>query len=174
LQREGKVRNVGISGLPLKMLADVAVRAQVDTVLSYCRYNLLACDLDEWLTPVVQLRELGLINASPLHMGLLTGAGAPEWHPAPEMVKRAGGEVVRMCIEQGVDPAVVALAFCLAHPYVSSTLVGMSSCGEVEPNLLALEMEPNADLLAKIEQLVEPVKNMLWRSGRVENNDAEA
>jgi L-galactose dehydrogenase len=143
-------------------------------VLSYCRYNLLARDLDEWLTPVVQLRELGLINASPLHMGLLTAAGAPEWHPAPEMVKRAGSEVVELCRQQGVDPAVVALHFCLAHPYVSSTLVGMSSCGEVERNLLALEMEPDADLLAKIEQLVEPVKNMLWRSGRVENNDAEA
>ena len=35
LQRAGKIRAVGISGLPLKILADVAVRAQVDFVLSY-------------------------------------------------------------------------------------------------------------------------------------------
>ena len=28
-------------------------------------------------------RGLGLINASPLHMGILTEAGPPAWHPAP-------------------------------------------------------------------------------------------
>ncbi len=52
LQKQGKVRHIGISGLPLKMLADVAQRAAVDTVLSYCHYNLLSRDLDRWLTPV--------------------------------------------------------------------------------------------------------------------------
>ena len=41
LVQEGKIRNVGISGLQLKVLADVAQRGHVDTVLSYCRYNLM-------------------------------------------------------------------------------------------------------------------------------------
>jgi L-galactose dehydrogenase len=46
LQKSGKVRVVGVSGLPLKLLADVATRAQVDFVLSYCRYNPLIQDID--------------------------------------------------------------------------------------------------------------------------------
>ena len=50
LQRAGKIRAVGISGLPLKILADVATRAQVDFVLSYCRYNPLIQDMDQYLT----------------------------------------------------------------------------------------------------------------------------
>ncbi|MBV9501782.1 MAG: aldo/keto reductase, partial [Acidobacteriaceae bacterium] len=50
LQREGKVRYVGISGLPLRILADVAVRAKVDSVISYCHYNLLLRDVDTYLT----------------------------------------------------------------------------------------------------------------------------
>jgi L-galactose dehydrogenase len=104
-------------------------------------------------------------------MRLLTAAGAPEWHPASKMAKQAGAAIVRLCEEHGVDPAVVALQFCLAHPYVSSTLVGISDVREVERNLLALEMEPDAKLLAEIEQIVEPVKNMAWRTGRAENND---
>jgi L-galactose dehydrogenase len=168
LEREGKIRSVGISGLQLKVLAEVAVRAQVDTVLSYCRYNLMIRDLDTWLTPALEPREIGLINASPLHMRLLTDTGAPAWHPAPEAAKQAGAELVRLC---GADTATLALRFCLDHPYVSSTLVGMSSAAEVASNLRALEQRVPSSLLAEIERIVEPVKNIAWRTGRPENYD---
>jgi L-galactose dehydrogenase len=168
LEQEGKIRSVGISGLQLKVLADVAVRAQVDTVLSYCRYNLMIRDLDTWLTPALQARQIALINASPLHMRVLTVAGAPAWHPAPEAVKQAGAEVARLC---GADTTVMALRFCLDHPYVSSTLVGMSNAAEVASNLRALEERFPSALLAKVEKIVKPVKNMAWQTGRPENHD---
>jgi aryl-alcohol dehydrogenase-like predicted oxidoreductase len=168
LEREGKTRSVGISGLQLKVLGEVAVRAQVDTVLSYCRYNLMIRDLDIWLTPALQPREIGLINASPLHMRLLTDTGAPAWHPAPEAAKQAGAELVRLC---GADTATLALRFCLDHPYVSSILVGMSNATEVSSNLRALQQRLPSSLLAEIERIVEPVKNMAWRTGRPENYD---
>jgi L-galactose dehydrogenase len=168
LEREGKIRSVAISGLQLKALADVAMRAQVDTVLSYCRYNLLIRDLDTWLTPALQARQIGLINASPLHMRVLTKNGAPAWHPAPHAVKQAGAELVRLC---GADTATLALRFCLDHPYVSSTLVGMSNAAEVTSNLRALEERFPSSLLAEIERFVEPVKKMTWHTGRPENYD---
>jgi L-galactose dehydrogenase len=159
LQAEGKTRYVGISGLPLRLLADVAVRAEVDFVLSYCHYNLLARDLDRDLTPVLQERGIGLINASPLHMRVLTKAGPPDWHPASQAVKQAGAKIVALCDQRGVDPAVVALRFCLDHPYVSCTLVGMSTPAEVNANLKALDFKPDPALLAEIEQIVSPLNN---------------
>jgi L-galactose dehydrogenase len=168
LEREGKIRSVGISGLQLKVLADVAVRAQVDTVLSYCRYNLMIRDLDTWLTRTLQARQIGLINASPLHMRLLTTAGAPGWHPAPEAVKQAGAEVVRLC---GPDTAILALRFCLDHPYVSSTLVGMSNAAEVTANLRALDGSFPSALLAAVDKIVGPVASQAWHTGRPENYD---
>jgi L-galactose dehydrogenase len=171
LQRAGKVCHVGISGLQLRMLADVAVRADVDTVLSYCRYNLLVDDMESWLLPVAKAHQIGLINASPLHMRLLTFEGAPAWHPAPDSVKRAAAQVVSRCAARGVDPALVALRFCLDQPDVSATLVGMSEPREVERNLLALEAPVEPDLFAEIAKLVEPVKNTTWRSGLPENHD---
>ncbi len=169
LAQEGKIRAVGISGLQLKMLADVAVRAQVDTVLSYCRYNLMLRDLDKWLRPVLQERQIGLINASPLHMRLLTKAGAPAWHPAPQAVKQAASEVVRLC---GENIATFSLAFCLDHPYISSTLVGISNAAEVMSNLCALEERFPAALLEQVDQIVAPVKDMAWGTGRPENHDS--
>ena len=171
LQKQGKVRHVGVSGLPLRMLADVAEQAQVDVVLSYCHYNLMIRDLDRWLIPVAERLQIGLINASPLHMGLLTEEGAPEWHPAPHPVKEVSTKVVELCKTYGAEPAIVALQFCLSHPSVSSTLVGISNAGQVQQNLRALEAEPDPELLAKIEALIAPVRDITWASGRKENSD---
>lgn len=159
LQAEGKTRYVGISGLPLELLADVAVRAEVDFVLSYCHYNLLARDLDRDLTPVLQARGMGLINASPLHMRVLTKAGPPDWHPASAAVKQTGAKIVALCDRNGIDPAILALRFCLDHPYVSSTLVGMSTPAEVNTNLKALEFKADPALLEQIEQIAAPLNH---------------
>lgn len=172
LQEEGKIRWVGISGLPLRILADVAARAKVDSVISYCHYNLMLRDLDRYLTPVLKEHGIGLINASPLHMGVLTENGPPGWHPAPDAVKEAGREVVGLLDQKHIYPATAALAFSLSHPYVSSTLVGMLTPDEVATNLKALDYMIDRDLLAQIDRIVEPVKDLTWPSGRPENSDA--
>jgi L-galactose dehydrogenase len=172
LQQAGKVRAVGISGLPLKLLADVATRAKVDFVLSYCRYNPLIQDMDVHLTPVLEKQGIGLLNAAPVHLRLLTKEGALAKHPAPEAVKQAGKAIVEACLQKGIDPAVVALQFCVEHPYAASTCVGMMNRREVEKNLTALDAEVPADLLAQMARIAEPVKTMTWASGLPENQDA--
>jgi L-galactose dehydrogenase len=172
LQRAGKVRAVGISGLPLKVLADVAMRAKVDFVLSYCRYNPLIQDMDLHLTPVVEREGIGLLNAAPVHLRLLTKEGALPKHPAPESVKQAGREIVEACLRHGADPAIVALQFCLRHPYAASTCVGISNGREVERNLTALDSEIPAELLAEIARITGRVKTTTWPSGLAENQDA--
>jgi L-galactose dehydrogenase len=171
LQEQGKVRWVGISGLPVRMLADVAQRAGVDLVLSYCHYNLLIQDVDTWLTPILESSQAGLINASPLHMGLLTPQGPPAWHPAPESVRNAARQVLDLCRAKNVDPVPLALRFSARHPYIGSTLVGMTTVREVEANVTALEDCDDEDLLAEIETIVAPVRTQTWPSGRPENSD---
>ncbi len=171
LKRQGKIRLAGVTGFPLKMLADVAVRGEVDIVMSYCRYNLLIRDLDMHLTPVLKEHGIGLLNASPLHMGILTECGAPEWHPAPERVKNAGRKIVELCRSKGIDVASAALRFCLDHPDVSSTLVGMSKPEHVDGNLKAFELHTDPDFLAAVERLAGPDLNVTWPSGRSENQD---
>jgi L-galactose dehydrogenase len=171
IQRAGKARVIGVSGLPLRMLADVARKADIDLVLSYCHYDLLARDLDTVLRPVVESRGMGLINASPLHMGLLSTNGPPPWHPAPDALKWKGAAVVALVERFGFSPAQVALRFCLDYPAVASTLVGMTSTHEVEDNLQALNVKIPPELLHEIETIIAPVKDMTWPSGRPENSD---
>jgi L-galactose dehydrogenase len=47
-------------------------------------------DMDEILTPVAEAQSIGLINASPLHRGILSSSEVPVWHPAPPKVIAAG------------------------------------------------------------------------------------
>jgi L-galactose dehydrogenase len=171
LKQQGKVRLIGITGLPLELLADVAVRADLDIVMSYCRYNLLIQDLDLYLTPVLRERDIGLVNASPLHMGILTEDGAPSWHPAPENVKLAGKRIVDLCEARKADLPSLALSFCLDHPYASSTFVGMSKPAHVDANLKALEYGVDPALLSEIERVASPALNVTWQSGLPENQD---
>ncbi len=153
------------------MLASVAEREAVDAILSYCRYNLLVSDLDSVLTPVASSNGIGLINASPLHMGLLAVGQPSSWHPAPKEVMEVASQIVDFCVARGLDPSVVALNFSLKHPYVSSTLVGMSTRQHVNTNLKALDQEISLGVRAAIEQIAASAKNVIWRSGRSENAD---
>jgi L-galactose dehydrogenase len=169
LQEQGKARYIGITGYSLKNLMEIAGQVKVDSILSYCRYNLLITDMEAKLVPFAKKRGVGVINASPLHMGIITERGAPEWHPAPQAVRDAGQRVVAVCKARGVDASEVALRFCLDQPDVASTLVGLSSRGHVERNLKCLEMRNDPELLAEIREAVAPVKDLTWPSGRAEN-----
>ena len=171
VQETGKARFVGITGLPLKVLCRVAEGAPVDTFLTYCRYNLMITDMDEVLTPFAKDHNIGIINGSPLHMGILTERGAPDWHPAPDRVKQAGAKIVECCQKHGLLVADVALRFCTDHPDVATTLVGMSRPDHVERNIRGISKANNPEVLREIEEIVAPVKNVTWPCGRPENND---
>jgi L-galactose dehydrogenase len=109
------------------------------------------------------------MNASPLHMGLLSGQAVPEWHPAPAEVKRLAAEVVALCRAQGVSPATLALHACLQNPAHASTFIGFKSAAQVDDALGALGFVPPAGLMERIRALVEPVFNTAWPSGLAEN-----
>ncbi len=170
LQEQGKVRYIGISGFPLEYLREIAEVAGVDAVLSYCHYDLLNTRLDEVLAPRARDGDFGLINASPLHMGVLTREGPPGWNPAPDRVVRAAREAAEWCAARGADLPDLALRFSLRNTTVASTLVGMRSEAELRRNLAALHPGPHDDLIPAVRAMVEPVRDVEWPSGLPENN----
>jgi len=171
IQRQGKVRFIGITGFQLKQLRWIAERAPVDTLLSYCRYNLVMNDLDTLLTPFARELHIGLVNASPLHMGVLTERGAPAWHAASTEVREAGQKMVKACEARGFRIGDVALRYCLDHPYAATTLVGMSTVEHVERNIAASNCRPPVELMSEIRDIAAPILNQWWPTGREENWD---
>lgn len=174
LREQGKIRFVGITGYPLTALKKIAKTEDVDTVLTYCRYNLMDTTMDDILTPVVKRRGIGLINASPLHMRVLTEKGAPYWHPASEKVFEVSAKVAQLCRERGTSISELAMQFALAHKDVAITLVGMSKVRHVEANIKIVGTEPEPELLAEVLEMIKPVANIYWKEGLPENDDPGA
>jgi L-galactose dehydrogenase len=169
LKDQGKVRFIGVTGYWPHILARIAESASIDVVLNYCHWNLMMDDMDVELTPVAQRRQLGLMNGSPLHMGLLGGNGGPDWHPAPALIKSVATSFATLCREYQTDPAILALQTCFQHPYVATTFVGPRNVDEVDDALKALQFRPSPELVSKAKQLIAPVFNTSWPSGRPEN-----
>jgi L-galactose dehydrogenase len=169
LQEQGKVRFIGITGYWPELLARVAKSTPVDTVLNYCHSNLLMDDMDAALAGLCAELGIGLMNASPLHMGLLGGAAVPSWHPAPDTVKAAAAEVVALCRAHGMEPATVALRACLDHDAAASTFMGFKCVEQVDRALDALTFETPAELAEAIQAVIAPVHNRTWPSGLPEN-----
>ncbi len=169
LKEQGKVRAIGITGLPLKIFQGVLAEAHVDTILSYCHHCLNDTSLQS-LIPLLKAREVGVINASPFAMGLLTERGPSAWHPAAAEIKSACAHAVAHAQAKGVELGQVALPFALNHPAIATTFVGMPTVSNVRNNLRWIEDPLREDLLAEIREILRPVQDQTWTSGRAENN----
>lgn len=170
LAESGKVRYVGVTGYPLAALEKVTRQVPTDTVLTYCRYNLQDRSLLRWL-PTFRAQGVGVINASVLSMGALTDRGAPPWHPGPPAFQEACAQAARLCAERGTDIAKLALQFALALPGVASTLIGSADPANMERNVAWAEEPMDHDLLAEVEEVLAPVRDLSWPNGRPENAD---
>ncbi|RPA99667.1 Aldo/keto reductase [Choiromyces venosus 120613-1] len=143
LAGQGRVRYVGISGYPHKLLAELAVRIRkelgrpLDVVQSYCHMNLQNSTL---LQSMDKLKNEGgvdtVVNASPLSMKLLTGTFPGSFHPAPEGLRDACARAAEFCKARGETLPRVAMRWVFAN-WKGATLSGVSYLEELEDNIKA-------------------------------------
>jgi aryl-alcohol dehydrogenase-like predicted oxidoreductase len=168
LQAQGKARFVGVTGLPLTVFRYVLDRTDLDAILSYCHYALNDATLAE-LIPDLQDEGVGIINASPLSMRLLTDEGPPDWHPASADIKRACARAAAFCREQGTDIARLAIQFSTANPDIATTLMGSANPDNVAKNVQWASEPLDRSLLDQVLAILQPIQGQGWPSGRPEN-----
>ena len=103
LREKGVVSHVGITDLQLenlKWVIDHSPAGTVESVLNFCHYCLCDDKLVDFLD-YFEEKGIGIINASPLSMGLLTERGVPDWHPAPAPLVEACKRAAEYCASQG-------------------------------------------------------------------------
>ncbi|HEX8236385.1 MAG TPA: aldo/keto reductase [Abditibacteriaceae bacterium] len=168
--RAGKARFIGITGLPLKIFPEVLGRAEVDTILSYCHYALNDTSL-ETLLPFLKEKRVGIINASPLSMGLLTNkTSLPDWHPAPAELRAACAQAAKHCQARGADISKLAVQFAVANEAIHTTLVGTAKAENIQKNIAWADEPLDEELLSDVQRMLSPIKNQTWPSGLPENN----
>jgi L-galactose dehydrogenase len=173
LKEQGLVRHVGITGLPLKVFPSILDRVEpgiVETILSFCHYELNDTSLAD-LLPYFKEKGVGIINASPTGMGLLTPQGAPGWHPASEALKEGCRKAVEHCKARGADIVKLAVQFCAANPDIATTLVGTARPQNIRNNIAYVNEPMDEQLLAEVLEILAPIHNHNFTRGLPEHRD---
>ncbi|PQP82517.1 aldo/keto reductase [Paenibacillus sp. PCH8] len=167
LKEQGVIRYAGVCGLPLSLFEKVLPRIDADAIISYCHYALNDTSLLS-LLPLLEKKNMGLVNASPLSMGLLSTRGAPAWHPADDRVKQLCLKAAQFCAEQGSDIAKLAVQFSTANERIPTTLVSSANERNIINNASWIEEPLDQSLLEEVLKILAPLQNATWPSGRAE------
>jgi L-galactose dehydrogenase len=169
LKQQGKIRFSGVSGLPLAVFEKSLAHTELDAVLSYCHYSLNDTSLLDVL-PLLEQKQVGLVSASPLSMGLLGNRPLAEWHPAGAELRAVCKQAAEHCAAKGEDIAKLAIQFATANERVPTTLVSTANPDNICKNMEWTDEPINEELLAEVLAILEPVHNRSWESGQAEYN----
>ena len=169
-KQAGKVKAIGFSGYPQKIFRFICDQAEVDCVLSYNQYTLQNTRFADETVPYLKAKGVGVMNAGPFSARLLTNAPLPAWLKEPEEVKAAARKAAAHCAAKGVDIAQLALQFCLQNEDISTTVSGSANPANIR-NWAKWAAEPiDRQLLAEVQAIFAPVKNLGHLEGLKENN----
>jgi aryl-alcohol dehydrogenase-like predicted oxidoreductase len=171
-KKQGKVRAIGFSCYPMKTFNTVLdhIEDTCDCVLSYNQYTLQNTTFTENLLPRLKEKEIGAINAGPFSARLLTNAPLPDWLKEPEEVKSAARAAAKLCEDSGVDIAQLALQFSCEYADITSTVAGSANPENIKKWAKWLAEPIDRDLLAQVQAIFAPVKNLGHLEGLPENN----
>jgi aryl-alcohol dehydrogenase-like predicted oxidoreductase len=166
LQKEGKVRYLGVSNFDVDQLR----RAQAITLVTSLQppYSLVNREVEEAILPSAAQENIGVIAYSPMASGLLTGAmtrarvanlPADDWRKnSPNFREPLLSRNLRLVAllraigkRHGRSPGEVAVAWVLRHPAVTGAIVGARRPGQVKEIVGAAEFHLSSQEAAEIE-----------------------
>ena len=166
LQREGKVRWIGVSNFSLQELQRANGIAPITSLQP--PYSLVRRDAEKELLPFCERENIGVIVYSPMASGLLTGAmtrdrlanlPADDWRKGNpdfqeprfsktlalvERLRAVGGR-------RGKSPREVAIAWTLRHSAVTGAIVGARNAEQVDGIIGAATFRLTEDEIREIE-----------------------
>lgn len=164
LREEGVVGHVGITNLTLrhfKYVIEHTPEDVVESVLSFCHYTLNDDALADYI-PFFKEHGIGIINASPYSMGLLTERGVPDWHPAPAALQRLARKAVDYCKAHGVAIEQLAVQFAVSNPDISSTLFSTTNPDNVLRTIEYASKPVDEELIEGVREIFEPGYRDTW------------
>lgn len=164
LKNKGLVRHVGITNLTLRhfvYVIDNVPPGTVESILSFCHYTLNDDSLADYLD-YFERHGVGVINASPFSMGLLTERGAPEWHPAPNQLKKLTAKAANHCKRKGESIEKLAIQYSVSNERIATTLFSTTRASSVIENLKWASEPINEELLMEVKEILKPRFRDTW------------
>jgi aryl-alcohol dehydrogenase-like predicted oxidoreductase len=166
LQREGKVRWIGVSNFSVQQIQRAQIVAPITSLQP--PYSIVRRKIEDEILPYCEQAGIGVISYAPMASGLLTGAMTRERAAAlpaddfrsrnpefrdPRLSKNL--ELVeRLCavgVRQGRSPGEVAIAWTLRKPVITGAIVGARNAKQAEGVMRAAELKLSSGEIAEIE-----------------------
>ena len=164
LRKKGVVGHVGITDLQLenlKWVIDHCPEGTVESVLNFCHYCLNDDKLTDYLD-YFESKGIGVINASPLSMGLLSQRGVPDWHPAPKALVEACAKAAQHCASKNYPIEKLAVQYSVSNPRIASTLFSSANPVNVQRNIDWANEEPDWNLVKEVQEIIGDQKRVSW------------
>lgn len=164
LKQKGVVGHVGITDLQLenlKWVIDHADEGMVESVLNFCHFCLNDDKLVDYLD-YFEEKGIGVINASPLSMGLLSERGVPAWHPAPRPLVDACTKAADYCRSKGYPIEKFAVQYAVSNPRIAGTLFSSANPENVKRNIDWANEEPDWQLVKDVKEIIGDQQRVSW------------
>ncbi len=142
LRSAGVISAIGVGVNEAGMCERFAATGDFDVMLLAGRYSLLEQPALESFLPVAERKGLGVMLGGVFNSGILATGARHDAHynyaVAPPAIMVRVERIEAVCCAHGVRLADAALQFPLAHPAVSSVVLGATSTQEVRRNIAAL------------------------------------
>ncbi|HEX3790070.1 MAG TPA: aldo/keto reductase [Pseudonocardiaceae bacterium] len=172
LVRSGKVRAIGTSSFPAAEIVEaqwVAERRGLERFRTeQPPYSILNRGIEREVLPVCQRYGMGTLVWSPLGQGLLTGrfrkGQQVDTHRSGSMPQHFGDERKLDVVEQliplaeqaGLRMTHLAMAFAIAHPAVTSAIIGPRTMAQLDDLLAGTEVTLDNEILDQIDKIAPP------------------
>lgn len=169
LQREGKVRYIGVSNFSVVQMRRAQKIAPITSLQP--PYSIVTREIEEEILPYAKNNNIGVIVYSPMSAGLLTGSmtkervanfAAEDWRVNlpnfREPLLSRNLRLVERMREIGKrhdrSPGEVAIAWTLNHPAVTGAIVGFRSPKQVNGIIGAMDFRLSKVEIEEIEQML--------------------
>lgn len=171
LIRSGKVRAIGASQTPASGIVEAQCVAERRGLARFHTeqpaYSILNRGIEREVLPAIQRLGMGTLVWGPLGQGLLTGRVRKNEHNdlhRAGLVRHLSDErrldvvekLIPLAAEAGLPMTHLAMAFTIAHPGVTSALLGARTMDHLDDLLAGLDVTLTDDILDRIDEIVPP------------------
>jgi aryl-alcohol dehydrogenase-like predicted oxidoreductase len=171
LIHSGKVRAIGSSTMPASDIVEaqwVAERRGLERFRTeQPTYSILNRGIETEVLPVAQRYGMGTLVWSPLAQGMLTGRvrkgqqtdlrrAAHFRHLSDERRLDAVEQLIPIAEKAGLPLTHLAMAFAIAHPGVTSAIIGPRTMAHLDDLLAGVDVTLTDEILDQIDEIVPP------------------
>jgi aryl-alcohol dehydrogenase-like predicted oxidoreductase len=171
LIRSGKVRAIGSSTMPASDMVEAQWVSEQRGLERFRTeqptYSILSRGIEREVLPVAERYGMGTLVWSPLAQGMLTGRirkgaqtdlrrAAYFKHLSDERRLDAVEQIIPLAEKAGLPMTHLAMAFAIAHPGVTSAIIGPRTMEQLDDLLASVDVSLSDEILDRIDEIVPP------------------